>query len=180
MRHTLCFLVLCIILIRTRHHFDDHVHHKHDTPGPIMYSTRSVSVALAVLVAAILTALLVLYRQSPDPLPVTSCHHDDEKTDSQPLPPATPALRPRLTFLQRMKDTDLSDIMPLYPSGPLLISEVDSFNNRKIAPRLQSIVAMDYFRFVKLNLSKKCSLWADDARCAERSVCAFCYGHEVG
>ena len=71
-----------------------------------------------------------------------------------------------------MKGIDLNDIVPLHPgSGPLLISDVDSFNNVRIAPRLQSIVTMDYFRFVKLNLSKKCSLWPDDDRCAERSVC---------
>lgn len=71
------------------------------------------------------------------------------------------------SFLRKIRKIDLSSIVPL-TAAPLSISEVDSFNNVRITPRLQSIVEMDYFRFVKLNLSKKCSLWPDDARCPER------------
>jgi hypothetical protein len=76
-----------------------------------------------------------------------------------------------------MKGYDIREIVPLTPgSGPLLISEIDSFNNIKISPRLQSIVAMDYFHFVKLNLSKKCHLWPSDDRCSERYVLMRCDG----
>ena len=126
--------------------------------------TASLTVGLVVLALAILTAWLVTRPPASAPAE-SSC---PSKNDGPAT--ATPVLR-QTTFLQETKDIDLSEVVPLYPSGPLLVAEVDSFNNAKIAPRLQSIVTMDYFRFVKLNLSKKCRLWPDDGRCAERSVC---------
>lgn len=152
---------------------------KHEQHALSMSSSRSLTAVLVAVVAALVTGLLLL--RSPDRAPVTAASESRSQTSEQVSSRSVKAaVRPEQTFLQRMKGTDLSDIMPLYPSGPLLISELDSFNNLKIAPRLQSIVAMDYFRFVKLNLSKKCSLWPDDARCAERSVCGSSYGREVG
>lgn len=143
-----------------------------------MSSSRSLTAVLVAVVAVLVTAIVLLGR-SPDRVPVKASEPSNDKNSGQVSSSVKAAVRPEQTFLQRMKGTDLSDIMPLYPSGPLLISELDSFNNLKIAPRLQSIVAMDYFRFVKLNLSKKCSLWPDDARCAERSVCVCNYRREV-
>jgi hypothetical protein len=70
--------------------------------------------------------------------------------------------------LFRMKGKVLNDIIPLTSQEPLTIRDVDSFNNVHLSPRLQSICTMDYFRFVKLNLKKKCTLWADDSKCSER------------
>lgn len=48
------------------------------------------------------------------------------------------------------------------------IDTVDSFNNVKIYPRLQSLLVKDYFRFFKVNLKRPCPFWADDSRCAMR------------
>lgn len=72
------------------------------------------------------------------------------------------------SFLSRIKDKVLNDIIPLTSNEVLRIRDVDSFNNVHLSPRLQSISGMDYFRFVKLNLKKKCTLWADDSKCSER------------
>ncbi|XP_045785229.1 ero1-like protein isoform X1 [Maniola jurtina] len=46
------------------------------------------------------------------------------------------------------------------------VDTIDYFNNVKIFPRIQSVVAKDYFRFYKVNLKKECPFWADDSRCA--------------
>lgn len=158
---------------------------KHDNVVLRMASTSTLTSVVAVA-AAILTALLLSYlsfssvpvTQSSDAEPVSQSSPSGDSWATSPKPPAvqqSPKKKAngptQVTFLQKMKGYDLSEIVPLYPgSGPLLISDVDSFNNVKIAPRLQSIVTMDYFRFVKLNLSKKCSLWSDNDRCAERYV----------
>src|SRR5437879_793692 len=130
-------------------------------------SNSSSLISLLVILVAVLTALLVYQlspgpgpaTQSPDPEPVTtqSPSSSASRQANQPFDSASAAEKinedPGVTFLQKMKRIDLSEVVPLHPSsGPLLISEVDAFNNVKIAPRLQSILAMDYFRFVKLNL----------------------------
>jgi hypothetical protein len=65
----------------------------------------------------------------------------------------------------------LSNIIPVDSSDnneSVMISSVEAFNNVHIAPRLSAITDMDYFRYVKLNLKKKCTLWADDTKCALR------------
>ncbi|XP_066137704.1 ero1-like protein [Euwallacea fornicatus] len=51
------------------------------------------------------------------------------------------------------------------------IDTVDSFNNVKIYPRLQSLLVKDYFRFFKVNLKRPCPFWVDDSHCAMR----FCH-----
>ncbi|ERL90554.1 ero1-like protein [Dendroctonus ponderosae] len=48
------------------------------------------------------------------------------------------------------------------------IDTVDSFNNVKIYPRLQSLLVKDYFRFFKVNLKRPCPFWVDDGGCAMR------------
>lgn len=172
-----------------RHLFTDTsflIPHQHDNILLNMASTSTLTSVVAIA-AAFLTAFLLSYLsfsplsvpQSSVPEPVNQPSPSaDSWEPTSPKPPAVQSSKkntndlPGVTFLQQMKNYDLSEIVPLYPgSGPLLVSEVDSFNNVKIAPRLQSIVTMDYFRFVKLNLSKKCSLWPDNDRCAERYVC---------
>lgn len=155
---------------------------RHDNILVIM-STSSSLTSLLILLVAVLTAFLVYQlspgsgpaTQSPDPRPVTTQSSSSSPSSQTTFHDASEGQKIKedagVTFLQKMKRIDLSEVVPLQPgSGPLLISEVDAFNNVKIAPRLQSIVAMDYFRFVKLNMSKKCSLWSDNDRCAERCV----------
>ncbi|KAK7791804.1 hypothetical protein R5R35_005111 [Gryllus longicercus] len=48
------------------------------------------------------------------------------------------------------------------------VDTVDHFNNKKIYPRLKSLLQKDYFRFYKVNLKRECPFWADDSRCAMR------------
>ncbi|XP_071788385.1 ERO1-like protein beta [Asterias amurensis] len=53
------------------------------------------------------------------------------------------------------------------------VESVASFNNIKIAPRLQIILTRNFFKFFKVNLDKSCPFWSDDSVCALRS-CAVC------
>ena len=46
------------------------------------------------------------------------------------------------------------------------IESVDSFNNLKIYPRLNSLLSQDYFRYFRTNLQKECPFWPDDSRCS--------------
>ncbi|XP_066587045.1 ero1-like protein [Prorops nasuta] len=48
------------------------------------------------------------------------------------------------------------------------IDTVDYYNNKRIYPRLQSLLVRDYFRFYKVNLNQQCPFWADDSKCAMR------------
>lgn len=75
------------------------------------------------------------------------------------------------SFLTEFKHRVLNDIIPVDDEhGPLTVGKVDSFNNVQLEPLLSTIAAMDYFRFVKLNLKKKCTLWLDNTKCALRWV----------
>ncbi|CAH1791045.1 unnamed protein product [Owenia fusiformis] len=48
------------------------------------------------------------------------------------------------------------------------VESVDSFNNNKIYPRLQSLLRTDYFKYHKANVKRQCPFWVDDSRCASR------------
>ncbi|CAL4065515.1 unnamed protein product, partial [Meganyctiphanes norvegica] len=48
------------------------------------------------------------------------------------------------------------------------VETLDSFNNNKIYPRLNSLLEKDYFRYFKVNLKRECPFWVDDSRCAMR------------
>ena len=44
---------------------------------------------------------------------------------------------------------------------------VDDFNNKKIYPRLKSLMAKDYFRYFQYQPTKKCPFWdSSSGRCA--------------
>lgn len=74
------------------------------------------------------------------------------------------------SFLLSLKPIKLHDIVPLMTPTPTAIGDLDTYNNIHIFPRLSSIINMPYFRFVKLNLAKKCTLWHDDSgKCSERN-----------
>lgn len=49
------------------------------------------------------------------------------------------------------------------------VETLDSLNNIKIYPRLQSLITRDYFRYFKVNLNKECPFWEDDSRCAMKN-----------
>ena len=75
------------------------------------------------------------------------------------------------TFLDKFKRLDLSVFIKknlIDENEQFKPSIVDKFNNNQLLPRLLSIVDMDYFKYVKLNLNKKCSLWSDDAKCSRK------------
>lgn len=77
------------------------------------------------------------------------------------------------TFLDNFKQLDLSqfidkDSFDQANQPNLTSSHVDQFNNNQLLPRLLSIVDMDYFKYIKLNLNKKCTLWPDDAKCSRK------------
>lgn len=52
------------------------------------------------------------------------------------------------------------------------ISDLMTFNNQRLYPLLQRIVAKNYFRFFPVNLHKKCLFWPDDGQCS-RQTCVF-------
>jgi len=70
-------------------------------------------------------------------------------------------------FLELLKNETLEGI-PLNNNEDFTLGNVDIFNNIHLLPRLKYIVSLDYFRFVKLNLNRKCELWADNVKCALR------------
>lgn len=74
------------------------------------------------------------------------------------------------SFLDELKDKSLNNIIPVKNNGLLNVSNVNTFNNVILAPLIERIIALDYFRFVKLNMRKKCSLWTDITKCALRYV----------
>lgn len=76
------------------------------------------------------------------------------------------------TFIDRFRQR--SDLLPFVRREPadqavsFSPAHVDQFNNKQLLPRLLSLVDMDYFKYIKLNLNKKCTLWPDDAKCSRQ------------
>lgn len=48
------------------------------------------------------------------------------------------------------------------------VETLDSFNNLKVHPRLNSLLHYNFFRYWKVNLKKVCPFWEDDSKCAIR------------
>lgn len=48
------------------------------------------------------------------------------------------------------------------------VETIDSYNNLKVYPRLNSLLHQDFFRYWKVNLNKGCPFWEDDSKCAIR------------
>lgn len=42
---------------------------------------------------------------------------------------------------------------------------IHKFNRRMLLPRLRSLLNIDYFRYVKVNLNRPCQLWCDASKC---------------
>lgn len=47
-------------------------------------------------------------------------------------------------------------------------SNINQFNRNLLSPLLKSIVTMDYFRYVKVNLNRPCKLWCNSDKCSMR------------
>lgn len=100
---------------------------------------------------------------------VVKSKQDDIDTKNENIPKNHPI--DTGSFLTSLKSIKLNDIVPLLtPLKPITIGDLDIYNNIHIYPRLSSIINMPYFRFVKLNLAKECTLWPDDqGKCSERN-----------
>ncbi|XP_064079743.1 ero1-like protein isoform X2 [Macrobrachium nipponense] len=48
------------------------------------------------------------------------------------------------------------------------VETLNSFNNLKVFPRLNSLLSQNFFRYWKVNLNKECPFWEDDSKCAIR------------
>ena len=70
-------------------------------------------------------------------------------------------------FLSQIQSLSLDDFESINGenANELTLSQISSFNNLQLGPRIQSIVRMDYFKFVKLNLHRRCTLWPDTTKC---------------
>lgn len=44
-------------------------------------------------------------------------------------------------------------------------SGIHQFNRHMLLPRIKSLVSLDYFRYVKVNLNRSCTLWCDTDKC---------------
>lgn len=47
-------------------------------------------------------------------------------------------------------------------------NNIHQFNRRRLLPRLKSLVTIDYFRYVKVNLNRPCQLWCTADKCSLR------------
>lgn len=47
-------------------------------------------------------------------------------------------------------------------------NNIHQFNRRRLLPRLKSLVTIDYFRYVKVNLNRPCKLWCTADKCSLR------------
>jgi len=79
----------------------------------------------------------------------------------------------KTTFLDKFKKLDLTQFIDKNVTDQsiprkIAVENVDQFNNNQLLPCLKSIVDMDYFKYIKLNLNKKCTLWPDDAKCSRK------------
>lgn len=44
-------------------------------------------------------------------------------------------------------------------------TNITNFNRRVLLPRIKSLVSLDYFRYVKVNLNRPCKLWCNADKC---------------
>lgn len=44
-------------------------------------------------------------------------------------------------------------------------TSINDFNRKTLLPRLKSIVNIDYFRYVRVNLNRPCKLWCNNSKC---------------
>uniref|UniRef100_A0A8D0GLU4 ERO1-like protein alpha n=1 Tax=Sphenodon punctatus TaxID=8508 RepID=A0A8D0GLU4_SPHPU len=60
------------------------------------------------------------------------------------------------------------------------VETIDAFNNKKLFPRLQTLLESDYFRYYQVNLNKPCPFWNESSHCGMRD-CAVkpCPTNEV-
>ena len=82
-------------------------------------------------------------------------------------PPKVSEFSSCAVFLSQIKSLTLDDFYPIdnQSAEDLTLSDISGFNNLQLGPRIQSIVRMDYFKFVKLNLHRRCILWPDATKC---------------
>lgn len=160
------------------------------------HRTFIVNKIAGVLVATILVALIaVIFNDSfwsksrveleTDTQQIRSFTHDnpEKSSDSFREPPSIkppPASKSNANSVDSLEDpqslgANIDFLSPLkkeiiedHGTKRTQIAHIDEFNNIRLLPRLRSIVGQDYFRYVKLNLTRPCRLWPDDHKCALR------------
>ena len=92
-----------------------------------------------------------------------------DKPTEEPFrsPPKISEFSSCAVFLDQIRGLTLDDFNAIdnQNANDLTLSHISSFNNLQLGPRIQSIVRMDYFKFVKLNLHRRCTLWPDAHKC---------------
>ncbi|XP_074604194.1 endoplasmic reticulum oxidoreductin-1-like protein isoform X2 [Brevipalpus obovatus] len=138
----------------------------------------------ALLICIIAIGIFHFYQLEGENIITTKKHHQSskdtlEQSSEQLFKPKEPKFisgKNRPTFLDILKQEHLDDFIPL--SNDLhkpLLANIETFNNVHLTPRLQSIISMDFFRYVKLNLNRECKLWSNDDRCSLRDcTIQFC------
>ena len=142
--------------------------------------TRKSHFASTVLVGAFLICLFgiwIFHFLSRDEANLPKDHRLPEETFEQPAKLKEPQFlsgKNKVTFLDTLKQETLDDFIPLSNDHQKpILATIEAFNNAHLTPRLQSIVSMDFFHYVKLNLNRECKLWSNDDRCSLRLVYAI-------
>lgn len=155
----------------------NHISSEMKKQSRIAKSYLSSSVLLLSVIVSILGVSYFLMTSGPRYEPIKDNHidavpnvlNDIPKQTFSPSYPTSDYTFSKQTFLDILGKQTLDDFTPLNLSmRKPIIADIDLFNNVHLAPRLESISSMDYFRFIKLNLNRPCTLWSDDTRCSLR------------
>jgi hypothetical protein len=99
-------------------------------------------------------------------------NENEIKSDFETISPK-PVQKPKdfistALLLEEISGLSLDDFEPINKENvnELKLSDISTFNNLHLGPRIQSIVRMDYFKYVKLNLQRGCTLWPDSSKCS--------------
>ncbi|CAG2121213.1 unnamed protein product, partial [Medioppia subpectinata] len=169
-------------------------------PTGAVNNHQTIRAAVLVAVIASTVSVIYLYKETINEFTVRTLNPDLSQPTPHKTPPAPPPahsedsgvhqIRQKITpkpsdmrscalFLNDIQTLTLDDFHPIdnQNAKDLTLSQISSFNNLQLGPRIQSIVRMDYFKFVKLNLNRGCTLWSDASKCILRD-CSIQYCDE--
>jgi hypothetical protein len=163
---------------------------------PTGAANQSLKGVILVAIIALTVSVIYLYKETINEFTSSSFNvdlnkHVDHKTSKdkpsvsdeslksgdesihqirQKITPKPADMKSCAVFLNDVQRLTLDDFHPIdnQNAKDLTLSQISSFNNLQLGPRIQSIVRMDYFKFVKLNLNRGCTLWPDNSKCVLR------------
>lgn len=110
---------------------------------------------LSLLVYYSVTNLKSLHRQEQ----ISSYNTETTNSEQSLNPPNESGSSSRTIHSQTTSsDSSLSELLETN-------RDIHQFNRHKLLPLIKSLVTMDYFRYVKLNLNRPCKLWCDADKC---------------